>query len=120
MGDYKDLIVFQKAYKLAMDIFEESKQFPPEEKYNLTDQIRRASRSVCTNLVEAYRRRKYRAYFISKLTDSETENAETQVWLDFSKDCKYVSVEKYSDFTFRNDEVGKMIWNMIQNPDKFT
>jgi len=120
MGDYKDLIVFQKAYKLAMDIFEESKQFPPEEKYSLTDQIRRASRSVCTNLVEAYRRRKYRAYFISKLTDSETENAETQVWLDFSKDCKYVSVEKYSDFTFRNDEVGKMIWNMIQNPDKFT
>ena len=120
MGDYRDLIVFQKAYKLAMDIFEASKKFPGEEKFSLTDQIRRASRSVCTNLVEAYRRRKYRPYFISKLTDSETENAETQVWLDFSKDCKYLSVEEYADFTSRNDEVGKMIWNMIQNPDKFT
>ena len=120
MGDYKDLIVFQKAYKLAMDIFEESKNFPAEERYSLTDQIRRASRSVCTNLVEAYRRRKYRPYFISKLTDSETENAETQVWLDFSKDCKYLAIEKYSDFTFRNDEIGKMIWHMIQNPDKST
>ena len=119
-GDYRDLIVFQKAYKLAMDIFEASIKFPAEEKYSLTDQIRRASRSVCANLVEAYRRRKYRAYFISKLTDSETENAETQVWLDFSKDCKYLPVEQYDDFTFRNDEVGKMIWNMIQNPDKFT
>ena len=120
MGDYKDLIVFQKAYKLAMDIFETSKKFLTEEKYSLIDQIRRSSRSVCTNLVEAYRRRKYRPYFISKLTDSETENAETQVWLDFSKDCKYLSVEQYQDFTFRNDEVGKMIWNMNQNPDKFT
>ncbi len=119
MGDYKDLIVFQKAYKLAMDIFEVSKIFPPEEKYSLTDQIRRASRSVCTNLVEAYRRRKYRPYFIAKLTDSETENAEAQVWLDFSKDCKYLPVDRDKDFTFRNDEVGKMIWNMIQNPDKF-
>ena len=120
MGDYRDLIVFQKSYRLAMDIFEVSKKFPGEEKYSLTDQIRRSSRSVCVNLVEAYRRRKYRPYFISKLTDSETENAETQVWLDFSKDCKSLSVEQYSDFTFRNDEVGKMIWNMIQNPDKFT
>ena len=120
MGDYKDLIVFQKAYTLAMDIFEESKRFPAEEKYSLIDQIRRSSRSVCTNLVEAYRRRKYRPYFLSKLTDSETENAETQVWLDFSKDCKYLAVEKYNDFTFGNDEVGKMVWNMIQNPDKFT
>ena len=120
MGDYKDLIVFQKAYKLAMDIFDATKKFPSEEKYSLIDQIRRSSRSVCTNLVEAYRRRKYRPYFISKLTDSETENAETQVWLDFSKDCKYLPIEQYNDFTFRNDEVGKMIWNMIQNPDKFT
>ena len=120
MGDYKDLIVFQKSYKLAMDIFEATKKFPPEEKYSLIDQIRRSSRSVCANLLEAYRRRKYRSYFISKLTDSETENAETQVWLDFSKDCKYLPIEQYNDFTFRNDEVGKMIWNMIQNPDKFT
>lgn len=120
MGDYKDLIVYQKVYKLAMDIFEATKKFPPEEKFSLTDQIRKSTRSVCANLVEAYRRRKYRAHFLSKLTDSETENAETQVWLDFSKDCKYLTLEDYTDFTFRNDEVGKMIWHMIQNPDKFT
>ena len=119
MGDYRDLIVYQKAYKLAMDIFERSKKFPAEEKYSLTDQIRRSSRSVCTNFVEAYRRRRYKAHFLSKLNDSETENAETQVWLDFSKDCKYLAIEEYDDFRFRNDEVGKMIWNMIQNPDKF-
>lgn len=114
MGDYKDLIVYQKAYKLAMDIFELTKRFPPEEKFNLTDQIRRSSRSVCVNFVESYRRRRYKAHFISKLTD-----AETQVWLDFSKDCKYITQDEHKDFTFRNDEVGKMIWNMIQNPDKF-
>lgn len=120
MGDYKDMIVYQKAYKLAMDIFEASKKFPSEEKYSLIDQIRRSSRSVCANFVEAYRRRKYRQYFISKLTDAETENAETQVWLDFSRDCKYLSIDQHTDFSFRNEEVGKMIWNMIQNPDKFT
>ena len=70
MGDYRDLVVFQKSYKLAMDIFEATKKFPAEERYSLTDQLRRSSRSVCANLVEAYRRRKYRPYFISKLTDS--------------------------------------------------
>jgi four helix bundle protein len=94
MGDYKDLIVFQKAYQLAMDIFEETKKFPKEEKYSLIDQIRRSSRSVCTNLAEAYRKRRYKAHFISKLSDSEAENTETEVWLDFSKDCKYLSIEK--------------------------
>jgi four helix bundle protein len=119
MGSYKDLIVYQKAYKLAMDIFERTKQFPSEEKYGLTDQIRRSSRSVCVNLVEAYRRRKYKAHFVSKLTDSSTENAETQVWLDFSKDCKYLEVSEYEDFKSRNDEVGKIVWHMIENPDKF-
>jgi four helix bundle protein len=119
MGDYKDLIVFQKAYSLAMDIFEESKNFPPEEKFSLTDQIRRSSRSVCTNFAEAYRKRRYKAYFISKLSDSEAENTETEVWLNFSKDCKYITQEKYTDFISRNTEVGKMLWNMLNNPDKF-
>lgn len=119
MGDYKDLIVYQKAYRLAMDIFEESKKFPLEEKFSLTNQIRKSSRSVCANLAEAYRKRRYEAHFISKLSDSETENTETEVWLDFSKDCKYLPLEKYSDFLFRNTEVGKMLRNMINNPDKF-
>jgi four helix bundle protein len=119
MGDYKDLIVYQKAYKLTMDIFEASKKFPPEEKYSLTDQIRRSSRSVCANLAEGYRKRRYPAHFVSKLSDSEIENTETQVWLDFAHDCKYLAPESYKDFTFRNNEVGKMLWSMIQNPDKF-
>ena len=78
MGFYKDLLAYQKSYELAMKIFLLSKNFPPEEKYSLTDQIRRSSRSVCTNLAEAYKRRRYKSYFINKLNDAETENAETQ------------------------------------------
>ncbi len=119
MGFYKDLLAFKKGYELAMEIFILSKRFPPEEKYSLTDQIRRSSRSVCTNLAEAYRRRRYNDYFISKLNDCETENAETKVWLDFSQDCKYITSEEYNHLSEKNDEVGKLIWYMINNPDKF-
>lgn len=119
MGYYKDLLAFKKGYELAMEIFTLSKRFPPEEKYALTDQIRRSSRSVCTNLAEAYRRRLYKDYFISKLNDSETENAETQVWLDFSHDCKYITPEEFNHLSTKNDEVGKLIWYMTNNPDKF-
>jgi len=119
MGHYKDLLAFKKGYELAMKIFTISKRFPPEEKYSLTDQIRRSSRSVCTNLAEAYRRKRYKDYFISKLNDSETENAETEVWLDFSKDCNYINTEEYNDLISLNNEVGKLIWFMINNPDKF-
>ena len=84
MSDFKDLLVYQKAFDLAMDIFEVSKKFPKEERYSLTDQVRRSSRSVCANFAEAYQRRRYPAYFLSKLNDSDTENAETEVWLDFA------------------------------------
>jgi four helix bundle protein len=119
MRYYKDLLAFKKDYELAMEIFTLSKKFPGEEKYSLTDQIRRASRSVCTNLVEAYRRRRYLDYFISKLNDCETENAETQVWLDFSHDCKYITSEEYNHLSAKNDEVGKLVWYMINNPNKF-
>ena len=119
MGFYKDLLAFKKGYELAMEIFIISKRFTPEEKYSLTDQIRRSSRSVCTNLAEAYRRRRYNDYFISKLNDCETENAETQVWLDFSQDCKYITSKEYNHLSEKNDEVGKLIWYMINNPDKF-
>jgi four helix bundle protein len=119
MGHYKDLLAFKKGYELAMEIFTITKKFPPEEKYSLTDQVRRSSRSVCTNLVEAYRRRRYKDYFISKLNDCETENTETQVWLDFSHDCKYIPQEEYNQLTTKNGEVGKLIWYMINNPDKF-
>ncbi|MFM9909326.1 MAG: four helix bundle protein [Chitinophagaceae bacterium] len=119
MGNYKNLIAYKKAYELAMKIFTISKQFPSEERYSLTDQIRRSSRSVCANMAEAYRRRRYKKYFINKLNDCQTENTETQVWLDFSKDCNYINIEEYNQFSTLNDEAGKLIWFMINNPDKF-
>ena len=119
MGDYKDMIVFQKAYKLAMDIFQVSKTFPPEEKYSLTNQIRKSSRSVCANFAEAYRRRKYKPHFLSKLTDCESENTETEVWIDFSKDCGYINLQMYEDLNGRNGEVRKILFHMINNPDKY-
>ena len=119
MGYYKDLLAFKKGYELALEIFELSKKFPSEERYSLTDQFRRSSRSVCSNLVEAYRRRRFKDYFISKLNDAESENAETQVWIDFAYDCKYISKNKCMELTAKNDEVGKLIWFMINNPDKF-
>lgn len=119
MGDYRNLIVYQKSFELAMEIFNVTKQFPPEERFNLTDQIRRSSRSVCTNFVEGYKRRRYRNFFISKLNDSETENAETQVWLEFSLACQYISGDKHQYLTRKNDEIARIILYMINNPDKF-
>ncbi len=119
MSTYKDLISYKKAYELAMKIFQLSKNFPQEEKFSLTNQIRRSSRSVCTNLAEAYKRRRYKDYFISKLNDSETENTETEVWLDFALDCNYISKENHLQMTLLNTEVGKLLWYMIQHPDKF-
>ncbi|MEQ1678067.1 MAG: four helix bundle protein [Chitinophagaceae bacterium] len=120
MGDYRTLLAYEKSFSLAMDIYQLSKSFPSEERYSLTDQVRRSSRSVCTNLVEAYKRRRYKSYFISKLNDSETENAETQVWLDFALACNYLSKEKYDDLKLKNDETARLIWYMINNPEKFS
>lgn len=119
MGNYKDLHAYQKAFSLAMEIFEISKRFPVEERYSLTDQIRRSARSVCSNLGEAYRKRLYPAHFLSKLTDSDMENSETDVWLDFSFACKYITHEESLSLHQKNTEVGKLLGYMIQNPDKF-
>lgn len=121
MGDYKDLLGYQKAYALAIKIHHISEKFPSEEKFSLTDQIRRSSRSVCTNLAEVYKRKRYKDYFISKLNDSETENTETEVWLAFAKDCSYLDTTEYRDLISLqlNTEVGKLIWHMISNPGKF-
>ena len=119
MASYKDVIIYKKAFELAMDIFEISKRFPKEETYSLTDQIRKSSRSVCANFAEAYRRRKYRAHFVSKLTDSDSENSETQVWIDFAFACKYISSEEHLSLSVKNAEVGKILGSMIQNPEKF-
>jgi four helix bundle protein len=120
MSSYKDWFAYQKSFHLAMQVFHLTKRFPPEEKFSLTDQIRRSSRSVSANLAEAYSRRRYKDYFISKLNDSETENTETQVWSDFSLECCYISSEEHKQLTSLNDEVSKLLWYMINNPDKFT
>jgi four helix bundle protein len=117
--DFKELIVYKKAFSVAMKIFELSKNFPGEEKYSLTDQIRRSSRSVCANLAEAYRKRLYIKNFISKLTDSDAENSETVVWLDFALACNYIEKEIYTELLAQADEIGKLINYMIQNPEKF-
>lgn len=117
--DYKDLIVYQKAFTVAMEIFELSKKFPAEEKYSLTDQVRRSSRSVCANMAEAYRKRRYVNHFISKLTDCDGENSETNVWLDFALACNYISNEEFDSLSSKTIEIGKLINYMINNPDKF-
>ena len=116
---HKDLNVYQLAYKLAMEIFNESKTFPIEERYSLTDQIRRSSRGVATNIAEAFRKRRYRNMFINKLSDSDAEATETQVWLDFSLDCSYLSRESYEKLVKGYEEIGKMLGSMMSTPEKF-
>ena len=115
----KDLIVYQKAYELAMEIFAISKRFPAEEKYSLIDQIRRSSRSVCTNLREAWAKRRYEAHFVSKLTDADGENGETETWLDFAHACGYLSKNDYAVFVEKRHEVGAMLGSMISDPSSF-
>ena len=117
--DFKKLIAYQKAFELAMLIFKISKSFPKEETYALTDQIRRSSRSVCSNIAEAYRKRRYTKHFISKLTDVDGENSETSVWLDFAYHCEYINIKIHKDLTEKNSEIGKLINYMMKNPDKF-
>lgn len=117
--DFKKLIAYQKSFDLAMSIFEVSKSFPKEERYSLTDQIRRSSRSVSANIAEAYRKRRYPKHFISKLTDADGENSETNTWLDFALACNYINNEDYTKFSSEGMEIGKLINYMINNPDKF-
>lgn len=116
---FKTLMAYQKGFSLAMEIFEVSKTFLNEETYSLTDQIRRSSRAVCANIAEAYRKRKYEKHFVSKLTDSDAENSETQVWLQFAKSCGYISTDIETDFNIKSEEIGKLINYMIDNPGKF-
>ncbi|HEY3134857.1 MAG TPA: four helix bundle protein [Blastocatellia bacterium] len=116
---HRDLKVFQLAYKLAMRIFAESKSFPKEERYSLTDQIRRSSRSAAVNIAEGFRKRRYPNMFVSKLADSDGEASETQVWLDFAHDCGYLAQESYTELTAGYEEVGKMLGSMMATPEKF-
>lgn len=102
-----------------MEIFHLSKKFPPEEKYSLTDQIRRSSRSVPANIAEGYRKRQYPKAFVLKMADADGEATETTVWLDTAKDCEYISISEYQKLTNGYEEVGKMLGNMINHPEKF-
>ncbi len=117
--DFKKLIAYQKSFDLAMSIFIISKSFPKEETYSLTDQIKRSSRSVCANISEAYRKRRYTKHFISKLTDADGENSETNTWLDFALACEYTQEEVHKKYTEEVKEIGKLINYMINNPNKF-
>jgi four helix bundle protein len=117
---HKDLRVFQLSFELAMEIFELSKSFPVEEKYSLTDQIRRSSRSVPTNITEAFRKRRYPKSFVAKLSDSEGEAAETQVWLDFSLKCNYITLEKHKDLYTKYDNAIGMLVNIIISPENWS
>src|SRR5688572_4807330 len=115
----KDLDVYKKAYDLAMTIFQVSKTFPAEERFALTSQIRRSSRSVCLNLREAWAKRRYEAHFISKLTDCDGENSETDSSLDFARDCEYISAEQHEELVALCEEVGKMLGSMMKHPTPF-
>jgi len=116
---YRDLKVYQLAYELALEIQEITKTFPKEEKYSLVDQIRRSSRSVPTNLAEAWKKRRYEKAFISKLIDCAGEAGETEVWLDFSKDFGYLNEHKKSELIDKYDEVNRMLYGMMDKSEKF-
>jgi four helix bundle protein len=117
--NFRELTVYKKAFSLAMQIFQLSKRFPPEEKFGLTSQIRRSSRSVCSNIAEGYRKRQYPAHFVSKASDSDMENSETQVWLDFALACEYINKEEYKALFERTEEIGKLLNHMITFPEKY-
>ncbi len=114
---FQDLLAYKKSFELAMSIYHLSKKFPTEEKYSLTDQIRRSSRSVSANIAEATRKRRYINHFISKLTDSDAENSETQSWLEYCLACGYINQENFDHLTAISLEVGKLLNYMMSNPD---
>ena len=115
----KDLKVYKVAYELAMQVFHLTKTFPPEEKFALTSQVRRSSRSVCLNLREAWAKRRYEAHFISKLTDCDGENSETDSSLDFARDCKYITPDQHTKLVALGEEVGRRLGGMIKNSGTF-
>lgn len=116
---FRDLEVYQVAFESAMKIFTLTKQFPIDEKYSLTDQIRRSSRSVCSNLAEGWRKRKYKAVFVNKLTDSMQEASETQTWLEFSEACSYIDSNMFDELDSEYEKIIKMLNAMEMNADKF-
>jgi four helix bundle protein len=116
---FRGLTVYKKAFELAMEIYEITKEFPAIEKFELIDQIRRSSRAVCRAIGEGYRKRQYPKHFSSKMSDSDMENTETQVSLDFAFECKYISQEQYNNLIEKSEEVGRLLNHMIENPEKY-
>jgi four helix bundle protein len=116
---YRDLRVFNNAMNVSMSIYKLTQTFPTEEKYSLTDQIRRSSRSVCANIGEAWRKRRYRAAFIAKLSDAESEACETQVWLEFARNCGYLEVEVSDGLHQEYEIIMRQLMNMVQNAEKW-
>ncbi len=114
-----EIRVYKLSFQLAMSVFEITKKFPREEMFSLTDQIRRSSRSVCSSLAEANRKRLYPAHFVSKISDADMENAETQTWFEFSLRCKYISQNEYEELLNPSEEVGRLLSHMINNPEKY-
>ena len=119
MGDFRELMVYKRAYEMAMNVFKCSQQFPKHESYSLTDQIRRSSRAVCALLAEAFRRKSYPSYFRNKIMEADGENSETGVWLDFAKDCGYLNDEDYQSLKILNNETGSLIGAILRNPEKY-
>ncbi|WP_299367244.1 four helix bundle protein [Winogradskyella sp.] len=116
---FKTLLAYQKGFNLAMDIFHLTKQFPKSEMFGLTSQMVRSSRSVCSNIAEGYRKRQYEKHFKSKMSDADSENSETQLWLDFALACEYISEKDKNELHLKSEEIGKLIHYMMNNPDKF-
>jgi four helix bundle protein len=116
---FKELTVYKKAFALSMEVFSISKKFPDEEKYGLTSQIRRSSRSVCSSIGEGYRKRRYEAHFISKTTDADMENSETSVWIDFAHACNYIDEATKNNLNDKAAEIGRMLNHMIENPASY-
>ena len=119
IGSVRDLVVYQRAFDSAMKIFEISKKFPKEEMYSLTDQMRRSSRSVCTSIAEGWRKRRYKAVFINKLTDAEQEAAETQTWLEFALKCHYIDEQTFESLDKSYEEIYAMLYSMEKKADSF-
>jgi len=117
INSFKELIVYQKAYKLAMEVFKLSEEFPKEERYSLSDQIRRSSRSVTSNIAEAWAKRRYIKSFVSKLTDSLGEEFETECWLDYARDCAYISISDHDNLISKYEEVRRILISIINNPE---
>ncbi len=117
---HSDLDVYKQAFEVAMSIFRTTKSFPKEERYSLTDQIRRSSRSVCANIAEAWRKRRYEAAFVSKLGDSEAEAAETQTWIQVSVECEYIDRDLAKDLYQQYDAILEMLVQMIANSKQWT